>query len=258
METKNYTLGRGKLYFSRFLTGTNQPSGFFYFGNTPEFNLTIEQETLDHYSSDEGIREKDDSIPLQVNRTGSFTTDNIQPENVALFFFGVASTVTTASATAIDETLSAVKLDHYYRFGSTTANPVGYMGVENVVVMDDTDTTTYVLGTDYELDATFGTIKILGSGTIAAGDDLHLTYDVKASTRDRVISGSSPVEGALMYKANNPKGKQFNYYMPYIKVSPNGDYALKSDEWQTIPFTLDIQKLTTAEAIYMDGNPVFA
>ena len=35
MATKNYTLGRGKVHFSRFKTGTQVPAGFFYIGNTP-------------------------------------------------------------------------------------------------------------------------------------------------------------------------------------------------------------------------------
>ena len=46
MDNKNYTLGRGKVYFSRFKAGTQIPAGFFYIGNTPEFNLTIESEVL--------------------------------------------------------------------------------------------------------------------------------------------------------------------------------------------------------------------
>src|SRR5690606_24730438 len=101
MDMKNYTLGRGKLYFARFLAGTQIPDGFAYFGNTPEFNLTIESEVLDHFSSDEGIREKDDSIPLQVNRTGSLITDNIAVRNIALFYFGDDSIVTQIAATDV-------------------------------------------------------------------------------------------------------------------------------------------------------------
>ena len=117
--------------------------------------------------------------------------------------------------------------------------------------------TALVDGTDYTLDADIGLLTILETGSIVAGDDLDITYSVRASTRERVISGSSPVEGAALYKAQNPKGKNFHYYMPYLRLSPNGDYALKGDEWQAIPFTLDIQKAPGMEAIYVDGNPAF-
>ena len=261
MDNKNYTLGRGKVYFSRFKAGTQIPAGFFYIGNTPEFNLTIESEVLDHFSSDEGIREKDDSIPLQVNRTGSMITDNIAPRNVALFFFGDEELVTTTAQNDLVETIEGVKLGHFYRLGATPANPTGFFGLDaaDITVTNGGGApVTYTAGTDYLINADFGTIQILETGTIAADSDVEVTFSVRASTRERVLSGSTSVEGAMMYEAKNPKGKQFNYYMPFVKVSPNGDYALKSDEWQQIPFTLDIQKPNEGNAIYMDGAAVFA
>lgn len=380
MDMKNYTLGRGKFYFSRYIPNTQTPSGFVYFGNTPEFNLTIEAEMLDHFSSDEGIREKDDSIPLQVNRTGTLTTDNIAVRNIALFYFGNDSIVTTALATGLTETIADVKLGYSYRLGQSPSNPTGYFGINPVgftvqssgggaaVAADgeitfsgvgaDGDTVTIgglvytlkttpavardvdiggtatataanlvaaitagagsgtaygagttahpdvtassaagvvtvtaltpgttgnsitlaksgtdiavsgatltggtgtalVANTDYTLDADLGLLTILETGAIVAGDDLDVTYSVRASTRERVISGSSPVEGAALYKAQNPKGKNFHYYIPRVLLSPNGDYALKGDEWQMIPFTLDIQKAAGFEAIYVDGVPAF-
>lgn len=256
MDYKNYTLGRGEVWFARFKTGTQTPDGFVYFGNTPEFNLTIESETLDHYSSDYGIREKDDSVPLQVNRTGSLITDNINPRNIALFYFGTDSVVTQVLASATTETIADVKLEHAYQLGQSHTNPVGLVGIEDLVV--EKGAVTFVVDVDYELNADLGMLKILPGGAIVAGDDLELTYDVKSSTRERVISGTQPVEGALRYIARNPKGKQFNYYMPYVKLSPNGDYALKGDEWQQIPYTMDIQKPNVGEAIYVDGAPTFA
>ena len=127
-EAQNYTLGRGKLYFSRFVPGTQNVAGFRYIGNTPEFNLTIESETLDHFSSDAGIREKDDSVPLQVTRSGSMITDNIHPENIALFFFGAASTVAQIEALEQSQALANVSPGLVYKLGQTAANPAGYFG----------------------------------------------------------------------------------------------------------------------------------
>jgi hypothetical protein len=41
-----------------------------------------------------------------------------------------------------------------------------------------------------------------------------------------------------------------------VRLSPNGEYALKGDEWQQMSFNLDIQKLNdTTESIYVDGRP---
>lgn len=256
MDYKNYTLGRGEVWFSRFIPGTQTPEGYIYFGNTPEFNLSIETEMLDHYSSDFGIREKDDSVPLQVNRTGSLITDNINPRNIALFYFGSDSTVTTAATTAQTDTIEDVILEAEYQIGYSAANPNGIKGLSNVVVQKGA--TTFVLGTDYLLDADEGTIQVVAGGAIVAGDDLEIDFDVRASSAARIISGTQPVEGSLKYKSKNPKGKKFNYLMPFVKLSPNGDYALKGDEWQQIPFSLDIQKPNVGEAIYVNGHPTFA
>lgn len=257
----NYTLGRGKVYFSRFKTGTETPEGFVYIGNTPEFSLTIESENLDHYSSDSGIREKDDSVPLEVTRTGNFTTDNIVPDNVSLFFFGSKSTVTQGVVSSDDEEFTDVVLGRSYKLGITDLNPTGYMGINSAgfAVNGEGSPTLLVEGTDYTMDFANGILTLLETATgVATGDDITVTYAVKASTRDRVISGSTPVEGAMMYVANNPKGDNFNYYFPYVKITPNGDYALKGDEWQSIPFNIEALKPTSGEAIYMDGAPAYA
>lgn len=256
----NYTLGRGKVYFARYATGTNTPDGFRYIGNTPEMSLTIESEELDHYSSDEGIREKDDSVPLEVNRTGSLTTDNISPANVALFFFGEASTVTQAAVASQTETLSTIKAGHSYVLGYSTSNPTGYRGIDETgFSVEVSGGSALVLDTDYEMDYDNGIITFLEGSLLAVDDeDIDVTFAVAASARDRVISGSEPVEGAMMYVTKNPKGEDSTFFMPYVKVTPNGDYALKGDEWQQIPMSLEILKLTGQEAIYRDNTPVYS
>lgn len=258
---QNYTLGRGKVHFARFLPGTTTPDGFFYIGNTPEFSLTIESETLDHFSSDAGIREKDDSVPLEVNRSGSMTTDNIDPKNVALFFFGSDTTVTQALVAAAPEVLASIKAGHSYKLGSSPANPAGVFGVNatGLTVATTVGSTPLVVDVDYTIDLDGGLISFVEGSLVAVdGTSITVTYALRASSRSRVISGSEPVEGAMVYRTKNPKGSDMVYYMPYVKITPNGDYALKGDEWQTIPLTLEILKPVTGEAIYRDGIPAYS
>lgn len=259
----NYTLGRGELFFAQFKPGTRDPGGERYFGNTPEFNATIESETLDHYNSDRGINEKDASIPLQTNRTATFITDNISPENIAFFFFGSVNNIADAGSTVTDEEIPDVQPGLSYQLGMSQGNPVGVRaldmnGPNAPVITNEDGTTTYVAGTDYRVEGERGRIIIPSGSTITPGSLIKVTYTTLASTRKRIISGSTPIEGALRYITYNPAGEQYDWYMPYVKLSPNGDYALKGDEWQQIPFSVEILKKPGLEAIYIDGQPLVA
>lgn len=256
MADKQYTLGRGKLYFDAFLPSTKTKTGERYFGNTPSLSLTIESESLDHFDSDGGVRVKDDSVLLELNRTGAFSTDNIDPENVALFLLGSSSTLVQASATGQTYSLPDVKKDRYYQIGATTGNPSGVRSLNNFVLKKGV--TTLVLGTDYTVDTELGRVYIMPTSvTVLDNDDLTAEYDLLARNRSRIVTAASAtIDGALRFVATNPKGALLDYYFPYVRLSPNGEYALKGDEWQTIGFNLDIQKLSdSVESIYVDGRP---
>ena len=254
-KNQNYTLGRGKLYFSRFIASTQTPEGFEYIGNTPELSFTIESENLDHFSSDAGVREKDASVPLQTNRTGAFTTDAINPENIAYFFFGSRSLVTIVGGAVVDESVPNVVEGRYYQLGQTAANPTGARPITAVTV-EIAPATSVAASGNWEVDLTTGILHILKpAAAIADGDDLLVSYTATAGTREQILSGTEPIEGALKFIADNPEGHDFNYDMPWVKITPNGDYNLKGEEWQVIPFSLEILKKAAAEAIYVDGLP---
>lgn len=252
--TPNYTLGRGKVYFSRFVSAQT-PGAWRYIGNTPEFNLTVDSEDLEHFSSDQGIRELDDSVPLQVTRSGTLVCDDIQAENVALFFFGSTSVLTTSALATQSENFNTVQQNEFYQIGVTASNPVGIRGISNVSVTDNPMTTTYTVDVDYTVDLARGFVEILDTGAIANDDDITVNYDIDATNQDQVISGSTPVEGAMRYLENNPRGLNRDVFLPYVKITPNGDLSFKGDEWRQIPFAIQALKPTASEAIYINGQP---
>lgn len=255
-ETKQHTYGSGEVSFARFLTDTQTPGAFRYLGNTPEFNLTAEQETLDHMDADHGIKFRDDSITTSSNLEGSIVTDNINQENVALYFTGTTGIVTQASATGEITNIAAIQFGTYI-LGQTAAKPTGVRHIASVVVTDGLVTpVTYVAGVDYVVDAISGTVTFIEGGTIEEGDPAKITYNVGASTRTQVISGNDTIEGALRFKSFNPKGPKTDYLMPYVRLTPDGDFALKGDDWLTIPFNLDVLRKGELAAVYADGVAV--
>ena len=259
-NSKNYTLGKGKLYLANFKPGTQIATEYRYIGNTPEFTFTIESEKLDHFSSEGGLREKDMSVTLEVTRTLNVVTDAINGENLALFMMSDAGveTITTVGSTVTDEPFNDVKIGYNYLLGVTESNPVGVAGINPVgfVVKNDASTpVTYVAGTDYLLNPLSGTFTVLGGGAIAAGTNLRVTYTTQNRSREQIKSGNKSVEGAMRFETDNPVGENSIYTFPYVSISPNGDLGLISEEWMQISLMGEILKKAGAEAIYRNGVP---
>lgn len=252
----NQTLGRGELHFSLFKPGTFDAAGFRYLGNTPDFSLANASQTLDHYSSDRGVKEKDKSVDLQNDSSAKITLDDIQPENVAITFLGTSETLSQASGTALTQTLDAVSPGFSYPLGISDANPTGDRSV-TITSVTRAGTDTLTAGTDFTVDEARGIVTIVGGGPhdVVDGDDLVVTYDRAAVSRKQVISGNTQVEGVLQFRAYNPEGDDFDYLMSYVKLSPNGDFNLKADTWQQIQWNVEILKAPNRERIYVDGQP---
>lgn len=256
MSENNYTLGRGEIFLALLDPITRTPGGERYIGNTPQLNLNIDATNLDHFSSDYGVKEKDESVTTQINRMANVITDKISPENLALFFFGNKSVVVSAPETGVTSTLLKVEPGFFYQLGTSLARPQGARNLATVVVKSAGVTpTTFVEGVDYLVDLVRGRIQVVKGGAIPAASDLTVTFNILASSRNRIISGAKPIEAQMRYLAHNPEGEDFDYFFPYVKVRPNGDYALKAEEWQQIPLQVEIMKAGAQEAIYIDGQP---
>lgn len=342
-DEMNYVVGRGRLFFGQFKTNTRVARGQLYFGNTPALSLSQAEDTLDHYSSEGGVRVKDASVSLQNDSSGSFQCDNISLDNLALWFRGatsvnieagsasatgtvtfstavpsdgdtvtingqaitfvtagasgmeieipgtigatatalanfindnttalgvsatVAAAVTTITAndpgetgnsitlaksgtniavsgatltggTDITETVADVERGRWYQLGVETALPQGVRGVGGVTI-------TGVADTSYTVDGAAGRILIHADAPdIVDGDDLEVNYGLDAGIDDIVIAKTDKIEGSMTFVANNAAGSNDDYHWPYVKLTPDGDFSLKGDEWQTMTFNFEILK----------------
>ena len=253
---KNYTFGRYRVYFDPFLPGTKTPTGQRYLGNTPELSMNSESENLDHFDADNGIRIKDDSMLLELNRNGSFVTDHISPENLALFFLGESSVLTQAAAPSQTHTITDAKLGRRYQIGASPSAPAGVRGIENVTVTGTASGT--LTPADYTVNLANGGIVLLDGGNpLIEGDELTVTHDVEEAQYNRVVTAdNSEIYGALFLESRNPKGERMDYFIPYASIRPDGDFALKGDEWQQLPFSFEILKLDDATPhVIINGMP---
>lgn len=255
-KINDYTLGRGELHFAQFRAGTTIPRGERYLGNSPELGYNATQETLDHYNSDRGIKTKDASVVLQQDYAGSMGLDSIDMPNVAMFFLGEFSTLVTAARTVAAEPFTLLERGCSYQLGTSATDPSGVRDVTEVVLANTTTPANVpVAGVDYVVDEALGRVTILETSTkLLDGSAFTAAYKVSASSRERVISKGKTIEGALRYIANNPAGGNKDYFMPHVKLTPNGDFNIKGDDWQTVTFNIEILKKGALEAIYVDGR----
>lgn len=247
MADPNYVVGRGKLYFHKFLAGTrtlDPDLGARYLGNSPELSLSQSEEKLDHYSSDAGIRVKDASVSLQNDMSGSFNLDDIQNENLALWFRGETQASAIAGGAVVDE-LHVANKGSFIQLGLSPTEHVGARNVSAVNIVNATQADAVVAAaTNWELDAVTGRIYILPDAPdIDEADDLEIDYTAAAGTENIVIAAGETIEGRLEFISDNAAGANKDYIWPCVQVAPDGDFSLKGDDWQNMTFTFEVIKL---------------
>lgn len=253
--SNEYQIPRGRVFFDP-LDINDARTGERYLGNCPAFTVSVETEKAEHYSSETGLKQKDQTIVLQVNRTAEITCDNMSGANVALFLSGEESTVSQGSASVTNEAISVIP-GRYYQLGQTDQNPQGARSVSAVVVTNVAGTTTYALGTDYELDADLGRLHILAGGTIGTAT-IHVDYTKAVKTWSRITTGAnSELKGVLRIVSDNASGANRDFVFPLVTLTPNGELPVIADgtEFAQVGFSVEILKPANAEAMYIDGRP---
>jgi hypothetical protein len=83
-------LGKGILKFDRF-DAQGLPTGLRDLGNAPNFTIQPVLETLEHFSSREGIKKKDKTVIVSAGLTVKFKLDEYDRKNLALAMMATES-----------------------------------------------------------------------------------------------------------------------------------------------------------------------
>lgn len=258
---KNYTLGAGKLFFNR-LDAAGLPTGEYYIGNTTSLTGSTDEEREEHYSADEAERAKDASVVTRSDNTVAFTTDDIQPENLAMLWKGSVEQLAVIAAMGEVETLE-VNRGRWYQLGEGPTAPTGARLITLTSVTDDEAIPVALPGgnggANYLVDLELGRIFIREDAPdVADGDSIIVTYDVGASSRTVIISKGEKITGSLRYIADNTAGENRDDFWPLVDLSPDGDFEFKADSWSEMSFTGEVLKKEGYEKHYTDGRAVAA
>lgn len=252
---KEYQIPRGRLIFFPFAANGGLLGGR-QFGNCPGFSVSVEGEKAPHYSSQGGLREKDEEILIEVTRKASLTTDNISSANLGLFLSGDVVTHTQAAGTALAESYT-VDPGCVYQLGKSAGAPTGARNISAVVVKSEDEVTTYKAGEDYHVDVDLGLLQIADAGAIVKGTEVSVGYTRAAATWERIKSGNgTDLKGALQLIADNAHGQNRDWYFPSVTLSPTGELPLIQDgnDYSQIGLDVEILKPDNGEAVYVDGR----
>ena len=142
--------------------------------------------------------------------------------------------------------------------GRSDANPAGDRNISNLVVTNEGAVTTYVAGTDYNVDLETGRVQILEGGTIVTGKVQFGYTPVAASFESVKSGGKSELQGALRVVSDNATGGNRDWYLPKVTLTPSGDLPLIAEGTDVVSMEFGVEALKPAngEAIYCDGRPV--
>ena len=247
----DYNLGRGIVYLAD-LDSSNLPTEYRDLGNATEFNISVETEKLEHQSSRTGLKTIDKEVVVSQKMNLSITLDEINFENMALFFSGESGSRSNSVAAAGltgNGNLTVITqgrwIDLYLDVtGKPTTDTQGSrlfdIGVVTITGTGGTD--IYTLTTDYTVDSVMGRIFIVDGGDLVAGTyDLDIAANASAASVVETVKTftTSQIQGALKFISENPafSNVKTEYQFHKVSLSAEGDFALIGDDWTTMQLT---------------------
>lgn len=128
VTSTSLVLGRGKIYFAAFLSGSTQTEGERYVGNTPGFSIGRSVEEIQRFTSWNGQQVQLESDIIRETMAANIVMDSIEPENLGVWLSSNLDDSGQEAIGFITETF-VVKRGRYYQLG-TSVEPYGIQHVE--------------------------------------------------------------------------------------------------------------------------------
>ena len=239
-----YWRGQGAMFLAP-RNSSGNPLGFTFCGDvdsvegTPNISTVKVKENVTGQRLTAASFTTDSEFPITIN------FKSVKPSQLAKALqadltIKVAGTVdvgTPESVTAYDDVFS--KLDH--------------VKVSSVVVKDVTDTTTYVVDTDYVLHGDEGMIEVLSAGSISDEDVLHVSYSYAA--QKHISANPSNTEYMLLFAGVNTANSDKRARCTIFKI--NIDPAFLSLIQQDTEGSLSVNAEMIVDTLRSSGNQLY-
>ena len=197
-------------------------------------------------TSHENYGQSKGTVVIPEPTTMTLACDQLSAPIWQLAFLATLEDYSQGSGSILAEVVTS-RLDRWIKF-STFENFTA--GTE--LVQDNTDTTTYVLGTDYLIDYELGMIKALTSGAIGADEVLHIGMDYAAESGTQINAGvRSSVICAITGKGRNLEtGQSVKIHIPKAVLSPSAGIDMMGREHWVPEFGGNVDLATGETALY--------
>lgn len=244
LNSTDYTLGKGIVMIQEEETFDSE-KGYRDLGNAPAFNLSVESETLEHYSSRAGLKVKDADIVTSMKAKGTLTLDVPDLNNLNLWLYGGTITETEQAAVESETTVAAFAVKY-----ADVWLPLG-LGFDLATFKiektpydagpPEVPATYYVEDTDYEIDLKAGLVRILSSGDITVGTSatVKILYTRSALDHYKIDGLQSTTKYAHIYFVSQAANGRFLDVKGYCSFKPTGDLQMIGEEFQKMDFELE-------------------
>ena len=248
-NNENLVLGRGEVYFDRFVGSTGE--GERYLGNTPSFQITRTLTRKDRKTSYGGNVHTQPGKVLGEEISIKITTDAVSWDNINEWFSQSSPGQATLPGNELVPLTEQfrIKQGRWYQLG-LGATPMGVDRVDRMSAVRFLGGNPFREGVDWVTDRENGRFYIpVGSPRALDGSSPLVTYFRRPSGQFRTGTTSSENLGALRYISKNPYGPKTNFYFPMVRLTPQGDWEMKGDEFQQMQFSGEVIKLSPLHAL---------
>ncbi len=244
-DTKQYFLGKGKLYLSKLDPITNKPVAWRAVGNAKQFKVTVKTTKVQHVNSMDALAHADDEVATQQDVSLAFTADELSAENLALFFSGdvQANFLNPAIAGFTNVALIAhadaiVGTNSWFDIIDTSITASGVRAYDvaaaDITLSGATVPTALVSGTDYIVDTAMGRIQLTAAGVakmVTDGGAVKIMVAAAAGaspvvrTRAETTSPSRLAIKHIPLNAKSPADRG-EFQAHSVMLTANGDFSM--------------------------------
>lgn len=224
-------LGGGDLYIDRYDPSTGLKIGRMGPYEVVKFEIKPNTELKELTSKGrETYGQVIESVAIAKPADFSITFGEVNREGLTLALLGTQVTLNQGSGTLTDEVTTA-KLGKWVSLSKSNFTTAGF------VVKNSAGSTTYVLGTDYEVNYRMGMYRALVGGAITEAQSLKVSGPYNAITGAKISGGTQPQVRAEFVL----DGINFADQLPIIVtaweavVSPDTAFDFLGDSFGTIP-----------------------